>query len=107
MPHHHPSLRAACGRQGCGWPAVRLLGPPARQAGEDTGGEAAPTESASTSRRCEREGRIDGMGLLRRHVRDDWGDLGEEDRAENDRALVEGLRIFLPTGRRTAQRGYG
>ena len=31
---------------------------------------------------------------LQRHCRCDWGELGQEDRAENDRALREGGRLF-------------
>ena len=29
-----------------------------------------------------------------RHMAGDWGDVGEADRAENERALKEGLRLF-------------
>ena len=40
--------------------------------------------------------------LLFRHMTGDWGNLVEEDRLENDRALGNGTRIFssylLPTG---------
>ncbi len=40
--------------------------------------------------------------LLTRHAQGDWGDLGEEDRQENDRSLVRGLRLVsayaLPDG---------
>ncbi len=40
--------------------------------------------------------------LLTRHAQGDWGDLGEEDRQENDRSLVRGLRLLsayaLPDG---------
>ena len=38
--------------------------------------------------------RITGAILLARHQMGDWGDLCAEDRAANDRALVEGSRIF-------------
>jgi hypothetical protein len=31
---------------------------------------------------------------LARHVRGDWGDLGAEDWASNDRGLVEGTRLL-------------
>ena len=31
---------------------------------------------------------------LNRHVKGDWGELGEEDRAENDLSLKEGFRIL-------------
>lgn len=33
------------------------------------------------------------MGLTR-HLTGDWGELEEEDLQENERALVEGLRLF-------------
>ncbi len=40
--------------------------------------------------------------LLTRHAQGDWGNLGEEDRRENDRSLVRGLRLLsayaLPDG---------
>ncbi len=40
--------------------------------------------------------------LLTRHAQGDWGDLCEEDRRENDRSLVRGLRLLsayaLPDG---------
>ncbi len=32
--------------------------------------------------------------LLKRHVTGDWGDLDEEDKAENDRSVREGCRIL-------------
>jgi hypothetical protein len=31
---------------------------------------------------------------LRRHLLGDWGDLDEEDKQTNERALVEGTRLF-------------
>ena len=31
---------------------------------------------------------------LNRHVKGDWGELGDEDRAENDLSLKEGFRIL-------------
>jgi len=34
------------------------------------------------------------QGLLARHAQGDWGVLEEEDREANDRALIEGSRIF-------------
>lgn len=36
----------------------------------------------------------DFANCLQRHCRCDWGDLCQEDRAENDRALREGGRLF-------------
>lgn len=42
--------------------------------------------------------------LLARHVTGDWGDLGEEDKRANEKALQDGSRIFsryhLPTKQR-------
>lgn len=32
--------------------------------------------------------------MLRRHVYGDWGDLAEEDRAENEFSVTEGFRIL-------------
>lgn len=37
---------------------------------------------------------VSATGLLRRHVRGDWGDLGREDRKTNDEAVRNGGRIF-------------
>ena len=37
---------------------------------------------------------ISPITLLSRHQRGDWGDLDEEDKAENDLSVNEGLRIF-------------
>jgi hypothetical protein len=37
---------------------------------------------------------VDLAGLLARHRRGDWGDLGAFDRRENDRALKTGERLF-------------
>jgi len=34
------------------------------------------------------------MQALRRHARGDWGELGDEDRAANDRALTDGTRLL-------------
>ncbi|MFC1906785.1 hypothetical protein ACFLW8_01695 [Chloroflexota bacterium] len=31
---------------------------------------------------------------LNRHIKGDWGELGDEDRAENDLSLKEGFRIL-------------
>lgn len=31
---------------------------------------------------------------IRRHAHGDWGDLDDEDRTANDRALKEGTRLF-------------
>jgi hypothetical protein len=46
---------------------------------------------------------VDLAGLLARHSRGDWGDLGAFDRRENDRALKTGERLFsayeTPAGR--------
>ena len=36
----------------------------------------------------------DVCSALRRHARGDWGDVGPEDAAENERALKEGLRLM-------------
>ena len=36
----------------------------------------------------------DPIELLRRHVTGDWGDLGEEDKKENDFSVGKDLRIF-------------
>ena len=33
-------------------------------------------------------------GAIRRHACGDWGDLGDDDKHMNDRALAEGGRIF-------------
>jgi hypothetical protein len=41
---------------------------------------------------------INAGELLRRHASGDWGNLCEEDRAENDVALREGHRIFSAYG---------
>ncbi len=37
---------------------------------------------------------VPATGLLQRHVRGDWGDLGREDRKANDDAVHNGGRIF-------------
>ena len=34
------------------------------------------------------------IGLISRHTSGDWGDLDEEDKRQNDLALVRGFRIF-------------
>jgi len=36
----------------------------------------------------------DSVELLLRHVTGDWGDLCDEDKAANDRAVKEGTRVF-------------
>lgn len=42
------------------------------------------------------------LRLVGRHVTGDWGDLDVEDKAANDRALIDGSRVFsaylLPDG---------
>ena len=40
------------------------------------------------------EAEQDPAGLLARHVRGDWGELGEEDKAENDLSVKQGFRIL-------------
>ena len=37
---------------------------------------------------------ISPISLLRRHQRGDWGDLDDEDKAENEFSLTKHLRIF-------------
>ena len=37
---------------------------------------------------------ISPLSLLSRHQRGDWGDLDEEDKAENELALKENFRLF-------------
>ena len=34
------------------------------------------------------------IGLISRHTSGDWGDLDEDDKRQNDLALVRGFRIF-------------
>jgi len=41
---------------------------------------------------------INAGELIRRHASGDWGDLCEEDCAENDLALREGFRLFSAYG---------
>jgi hypothetical protein len=41
---------------------------------------------------------IDGLALLSRHVRGDWGDLTEADKQENELSVIEGFRIFSAYG---------
>jgi len=41
---------------------------------------------------------LNAVDLLLRHASGDWGDLDEEDRAENDLALREGHRLFSAYG---------
>src|SRR5215217_418594 len=40
------------------------------------------------------EAKQDPLGLVRRHQCGDWGDLGEEDKAENEFSVDKELRIF-------------
>ncbi len=42
--------------------------------------------------------------FLLRHAHGDWGTLDEEDRQENERALVEGSRLFSAYETRTKER---
>lgn len=37
---------------------------------------------------------VNPFSLILRHLVGDWGDLDEEDKAENDRALIYGDRLF-------------
>lgn len=52
---------------------------------------------------CERA-ECDPLQFVARHVAGDWGDLGDEDLAENELAVERGFRIFsaynLPTSDR-------
>jgi hypothetical protein len=41
-----------------------------------------------------RESGQDVQEFLRRHAAGDWGDLGAEDKAANERALRDGSRLF-------------
>jgi hypothetical protein len=41
---------------------------------------------------------IDLRALLMRHLRGDWGDLGDEDKQLNEEALKNGARIFSAYG---------
>lgn len=36
----------------------------------------------------------DGLGLLSRHVRGDWGDVPQEDASENELSIKQGFRIL-------------
>ena len=36
----------------------------------------------------------DVLCAIGRHIRGDWGDLGDEDRAENERSLCDGNRLL-------------
>ena len=42
---------------------------------------------------------IDGLELLSRHVRGDWGDLTEADKQENELSVKEGFRILSAYGK--------
>ena len=37
---------------------------------------------------------IDLLSYLKRHLQGDWGELGEEDKAENDFSLKNGFRLL-------------
>ena len=37
---------------------------------------------------------LDVYTAIKRHQRGDWGDISEEDRAENELSLREGFRLF-------------
>ena len=41
-----------------------------------------------------REGRLNPLPYLRRHLRADWGELSGEDRHQNDAALESGERLL-------------
>jgi hypothetical protein len=41
--------------------------------------------------------------LLRRHVEGDWGDLGEEDKEANERAVKQEIRILSAYGKGEAR----
>jgi len=47
---------------------------------------------------------MNGLELVARHLRGDWGDVDEHDRQANDRALTDGTRLLsayvLPNGER-------
>jgi hypothetical protein len=34
------------------------------------------------------------LGYLARHIAEDWGDLDEDDRRENELSLIHGLRLL-------------
>jgi hypothetical protein len=38
--------------------------------------------------------RVSPIQLLQRHLRGDWGDLSEDDKAANERALKDGSRLL-------------
>jgi hypothetical protein len=48
----------------------------------------------------------DVLGCLSRHAKGDWGDLCADDRAENERALRDGGRLFSVYADRNAVRFY-
>jgi len=44
--------------------------------------------------RALRDAGSNGLEFLARHVRGDWGDLGDEDKRENDLSVRQGFRIL-------------
>ncbi len=51
-------------------------------------------QTVITPNALERLTQDDVLGALRRHAAGDWGDLGDEDRQENELSLREGFRIL-------------
>lgn len=48
----------------------------------------------------------EGQDALRRHSTGDWGDLGEEDKATNNQAVVIGTRIFSAYHTKAGEKFY-